>query len=62
MENITVQQAPGLERLLIMTVGRVLYILFRPLGSKIHDYCLELNKIEVLKMLDLQNKSAIKSI
>jgi len=26
------------------------------------DCCLELSKIEALKMLDLQNKSAIKSI
>jgi hypothetical protein len=29
-------------------------------GSKMHDSCLELSKIEVLKMLDLQTKSAIK--
>jgi len=26
------------------------------------DFCLELSKFKVLKMLDLQNKSAIKSI
>ncbi len=29
---------------------------------KCDDYCLELSKINVLKMLDLQTKSAIKSI
>ncbi len=31
------------------------------LATKIHDSCLELSKIEVLKMLDLQTKSAIDS-
>jgi hypothetical protein len=30
-----------------------------PVCSKIHDYCLELSKIETLKMLDLQTKSDI---
>ncbi len=28
-------------------------------GIKIHDYCLEPGKIEALKMLDLETKSAI---
>jgi hypothetical protein len=31
-------------------------------GTKTCDYCLELSKFKAPKMLDLQNKSAIKSI
>ena len=30
-------------------------------GTKMRDYCLEPGKIEALKMLDLQTKSAINS-
>jgi hypothetical protein len=30
-------------------------------GTKMHDVCLEPGKIEALKMLDLQTKSAINS-
>ena len=29
--------------------------------SKIHDYCLKLSKIKILKMIDLQTKSTINS-